>query len=151
LDPSNQRNPHNGKYIFPEPGIFASVTNEAWCAKYFATWEHVRAICLFRVFSASSTAIPLSGQEQRDLLIGNLNRTLNGEKNQAVQRKIQDIFANCLTELSVDFDMFTPTNIVPPPVIKSEAWRVLWELSELNFCFELLALDKQASKITKED
>jgi hypothetical protein len=28
LDPSNRSNPHNGKYIFPEPGIFAGVQNE---------------------------------------------------------------------------------------------------------------------------
>lgn len=151
LDSSNRKNPHDGKYIFPEPGIFAGVTNEVRRARYFATWEHAREICLFRAFGASSMAIPLSSQEWRDLLIGNLHATLNGEKNQVAQRKIQDVFANCLAELSIDFDTFAPIDVVPPPVIEAQARKVLWELSELNFRLELLALDKQASRIANDD
>lgn len=41
-----------------------------------------------------------------------------------------------------------PTDTTPPPVAPSEGQKVLWELSELNFRFELLALDKQASGVS---
>lgn len=145
VEPSNHLNPNNSKYVFPEPGIFTGVTNEVRRAKYFTIWNHIKAICLFRVFGASSTAVPLSPQDWRDLLIGNLNGTFKGETNRERQQKIRGIFANCLEELSMDFESFTPLEIAPQPLVQSEAQKVLWELSELNFRFELLALDKRAS------
>lgn len=151
LNPSDQPGPHDKKYIFPEPGLFTGVTNELRCARYFATWQNAKTICLFRVFGASSAAVPLSPQEWRDFLIGNLNGSFKGEANREAQRKIRAIFENCLAELSMDFDSFTPTNTVPPPVAPSEAQKVLWELSELNFRFELLALDKRASRVTDDN
>lgn len=151
LEPSNHSNPNNSKYVFPEPGIFTGVRNEVRCARYFTTWNHVKAICLFRAFAASSTAIPLTPQEWRDLLIGNLNGTFNGETNRERQQKIRGIFANCLAELSMDFESFTPIEITPQPLVQSEAQKVLWELSELNFRFELLALDKRASAVNSNE
>lgn len=149
VDP--QRNYCDGKYIFPEPGIFAGVTNEVRLARYFFSWHHAKAICLYRVFNTAEPATPLSGQDWRDLLIGNLNGSLKGERNREAQRKIREIFANCLAELSLNFETFTPTDTTPPPIVEFEAQKVLWELSELNFRFELMALDKRASTIASND
>lgn len=151
LDSSRRWSPHDGKYLFPEPGIFAGAGNDARRARYFSTWEHARDICLFRVSGASSPPIPLSPQDWRNFLIGNLVGTFKGKTNQVAQEKLRKIFANCLDELSMDFETFTPTNIDPPPVAEAEAQKVLWELSELNFRFELLALDKRAVKIVSDE
>lgn len=152
LDPSNRSNPHDGKYLFPEPGIFAGVTNESRRARYFATWQGTKAVLLFRAFNASSTAVPLSGQEWRDFLIGNLNGTFKGTRNLEAQQKFRNLFAGCLDELAIDFDNFLPpTNTIPPSVNPPEAQEVLWELSELNFRFELMSLDRRASKTTGDE
>lgn len=151
LDPSNRNNPHDGKYIFPEPGVLAGVMNEVRQARYFSTWKATKSILLFRVFNASSTAIPLSGQEWRDFLIGNLNGTFKGARNLEAQQKFRDLFSGCLDELDINFDNFMPpTNVAPSVIAPSEAQEVLWELSELNFRFELSSLDRRASKITNE-
>jgi hypothetical protein len=152
LDSSNRTNPHDGKYVFPEPGIFAGVQNELRRSRYFATWDSTKDVCIFRVFQGSSTAVPLSGQEWRDLLVGNLNGEFKGKKNQETQQKIRNLFADCLDELQVTFDQFMPpTDTTPLSVEPSEGQKVLWELSELNFRFELLALDKRASGTASED
>jgi hypothetical protein len=74
-----------------------------------------------------------------------------GEKHREAQQKFWNLFANCLDDLEVDFDHFLPpTDTAPPPVGLSDGQKILWELSELNFRFELLALDKWASGTTNE-
>lgn len=154
LDPSNRNNnhPHDGKYLFPEPGIFAGSSNEVRRSRYFATWASTRDVCIYRAFSASSNAIPLSGQEWRDFLVGNLNGTFKGSKNQESQRKFRELFANSLDELDINFDtLFPNTTAPPPPITASDAQKVLWELSELNFRFELQALDRRASASTSDE
>lgn len=56
---------------------------------------------------------------------------------------VNAISGNALDELQI--------NLSPPPydhfptIPVDEAQKILWELTELNFCFELLALDKHAS------
>lgn len=69
-----------------------------------------------------------------------------------MQKRFHNIFSGCLEELELDFDHFLPPTDTPlPPVVPSEAQVVLWELSELNFRFELSFLDKRASGITSRE
>ena len=65
------RSPNDNKYLFPYPGIFAT-SNEARRAQYFSMWMNTRQACIFRVFSSSSSALPLSIQEWKDFLIGDI-------------------------------------------------------------------------------
>lgn len=148
LDPSNRSNPHDGKYAFPEPGIFASVTSDLRRDRYFHTWKSTKSVLLYRIFSASSTAVPLSGQEWRDFLIGNFNGAFLGAKNLDAQQRFRSLFASCLDELSLDFENFLPLTTSPPSTTPEEGQKVLWELSELNFRSELSALDRRASGST---
>ena len=57
--------------------------------------------------------------------------------------KVKAIFADALNELQID--PFPPPSNHFPTVPVDEAQKILWELTEFNFCFELLALDKHAS------
>lgn len=151
LDSPDRVNPHDGKYLFPEPGILASGANTMRQSRYFETWKNTRVVCMFRAFQASSTAVPLSTQEWRDFLF-NLSGAFKGQKNQEKQQKLRDIFANCLDDMDLDFETFMPpAETSLPPIVPEEARKVLWELAELNFRFELLALDKRASGSAGDD
>ena len=69
MDP-RYRSPNDRKYMFPEPGIFISA-NDMRCARYFATWKSIEPVCIHHL-SSSTIAPPLSNQEWRDILIGNI-------------------------------------------------------------------------------
>jgi hypothetical protein len=133
---------YNTRYLFPEAAIFAS-TNETRRAKFFATWNAFRPACILRVFSAYSLVSPLSGQQWRDFLLDGLlehshEPTLVRQREQA-----KAIFADALDELQI-VPCPPPSNHFPTVPV-DEAQQVLWELTELNFRFELLALDRRAS------
>ena len=48
----------------------------------------------------------------------------------------------------LQIDLFPPPSNHCPTVPVDEAQKILWELTELNFRFELLALDKRASGLS---
>jgi hypothetical protein len=133
---------HNTWYLFPEAAIFAS-TNEARRAKFFATWNVFRPACILQILSAESLASPLSGQQWRDFLLDGL-LACSREPNLVRQRdEVKAILADALHELQIDF--CPPPSNHCPTVAVAEAQKTLWELTELNFRFELLSLDKRAS------
>jgi hypothetical protein len=133
---------YHTRYLFPEAAIFAS-TNEARRAKFFATWNVFRPACILRVFSVESLAAPLAGQQWRDFLLDGL-LSLSRESNMVRRREeVKAIFAGALDELQID--LHVPPSSHFPTVPVDEAQKILWELTELNFRFELLALDKRAS------
>ena len=133
------------RYLFPEAAIFAS-TNEARRAKFFATWNVFRPACILRVFSAESSASPLSGQQWRDFLLDGLLARSREPSLVRQREQVKAIFADALDELQID--LCPPTSNHCPTVPVDEAQKILWELTELNFRFELLALDNLASGVT---
>ena len=136
---------YNTRYLFPEAAIFAS-TNDVRRAKFFATWNVFRPACILRVFLAESSASPLSGQQWRDFLLDGL-LARSREPNLVRQREqVKAIFANALDELNIE--LCPPPSDYCPTVPVDEAQATLWELTELNFRFELLALDAHASGLS---
>jgi hypothetical protein len=85
----------------------------------------------------------LAGQQWRDFLLDGLT-SLSHESN-LVHRceEVKAIFAGTLDELQINLHVQPSSHFPTVPV--DEAQRILWELTELNFRFELLALDKRAS------
>jgi hypothetical protein len=136
------RTPRDRHYLFPEPGIFAN-TSDARRARFFATWNVVRPACIFRAFGSSSSATPLSNQQWRDFLLDGLISASQEPK--LVQRcdHAKAIFAEALEELQIN--LTSPASPDLPDISDRKAQETLWELSELNFRFEFLALDKRAS------
>jgi hypothetical protein len=133
---------YHTRYLFPEAAIFAS-TNEARRAKFFATWKVFQPACILRVFSAESLASPLSGQQWRDFLLDGLLARSHEPSLVRQREQVKAIFADALDELQID--LCPPPSDGCPTLPVDEAQKILWELTELNFRFELLALDKHAS------
>jgi hypothetical protein len=123
------------------------LTNEGRQAKYFASWD----ACIYRVYSPCSTAAPLSNQQWRDLLLGALSLGDNTALSRTLEQ-VTGIFANTLENLSIDLSSFsTNTTNHFPTVSVLETQNIVWELAELNFRFELLALDERASSHSRDE
>jgi hypothetical protein len=134
------RSVNNGKYVFPEPGIFIGA-NLVRRGKYFLTWRAIEPACIHRLLS--STAPPLSNQEWRDILIGSLEFKSSDSTCAKIQQHARHLLGLAINDL--DLNVTDPaTSPPPPPVSDAEAQAMLWRLSELNFRFELLALHKRA-------
>ena len=137
--------PNDRKYVFPEPGIFLGA-NEVRRAKYFLTWKAIEPACIHRLLS--STAPPLSSQEWRDILIGSLEFKSSDSTCAKAQEHARRLLGSAIDDLCLnDTDPAAPP---APPVSDVEAQQILWRLSELNFRFELLALNKRAGPAERD-
>jgi hypothetical protein len=149
VDP-RYRLPHDRKYLFPEPGIFATA-NEVRHATYFATWSAIEPACIYRLHLPRSSVTPLSNQEWHDVLIGDIKSKSPNAKSAQARENAQRLFGSGLEELDIQInDAPSPTN-AGPSLLDMEAQKILWKLTELNFCFELLGLDKHAANLSDRD
>lgn len=140
------RSPNDRKYVFPEPGIFLGA-NEVRRAKYFLTWQEIEPVCIHRLLS--STAPPLSSQEWRDILIGSLEFKSSDSACAKAQEHARRLLGSAIDDLCLN--VTDPAAPPPPPIADSEARAILWRLSELNFRFELLALNKRAGPADRDE
>lgn len=134
------RSPNDRKYVFPEPGIFLGA-NPVRRAKYLSTWQAIEPACIHRLLS--STAPPLLNQEWRDILVGSLEFKSSTSACAKAREQACRLLGSAIHDLG-DNIKDTSTTLPPPSIGDSEAQAMLWRLSELNFRFELLALDKRA-------
>ena len=133
------RSANDRKYVFPDPGIFLGA-NEVRRAKYLLTWQAIEPACIHRLLSP--TAPPLSNQEWRDILIGSLEFKSSDSACAKAREHACCLLGSAIDDLSLNTtDPVTPPS---PPVNDLEARAIIWRLSELNFRFELLALNKRA-------
>ena len=89
-----------------------------------------------------SSASPLSSQQWCNFLLYGL-LACSHEPNLVHQHdEVKAMLADSLQELQMDF--CPPPSNHCPTVPVDEAQKTLWELTELNFHFELLSLDKRA-------
>jgi hypothetical protein len=90
-------------------------------------------------------ATPISNQEWRDFLFDGLLSASYAEKLVHWHEQVKALFASTIEELQLSLDPPMSDHIPHfPSVPVADAQKILWELTELNFCFELLALDKRA-------
>lgn len=139
------RSPDDRKYVFPEPGIFLGA-NAVRRAKYLLTWKAIEPVCIHRLLS--STAPPLSNQEWRDILIGSLEFKSSESACAKARQHACRLLGSAFDDLCLNTT--DPATPLPPPVTDLEAQQILWRLSELNFRFELLALNKRAGPAAAE-
>jgi hypothetical protein len=147
VDP-RYRSPNDRKYLFPEPAIFATA-NEARRATYFTTWNAIEPVCIYRLYMSSSVT-PLSNQEWRDVLIGDIKSKTPNTKSAQARENARRLLGSALEELDIQINQAPSVNTTPS-LPDSEAQKVLWKLAELNFRFELLALDKRACQSNHDD
>jgi hypothetical protein len=145
---------------FPDPALFVGVQTEAKQANYFANWIIHRSSLLFRVSMPNSASKPINNQLWRTLLNippGGASNDADGQSAETKNAKrikiVMDVLSDCINgEDGVSINKDTDSRIswrgmeiipgnVPPTNITRE---ILWELCELNFRSELVALDQRA-------
>jgi hypothetical protein len=145
---------------FPDPALFVGVQTETKQALYFANWLIHRSALLFRTTMPNSTSKPIGNQLWRTLLNIPLGGASIGTDSQSAETKsvkrthiIKLILSNCINgedgvsinENSNNLIAWRGMEIIPgnaPPA--NIAREILWELCELNFRSELVALDHRA-------
>lgn len=165
-DPANivfETRPHDAGYVFPDPGLFVGTSNAERQAKYLFHWIKHRTEMIYRLTSAQSSARPISSQIWRDFLNFGADVSVGEANTKAAKRRQQivEIIGDSATADGVEVsttpipssgpswrDQQISAEVLPTEAITQE---ILWELSELNFRFELLALDQRASTVIDED
>jgi hypothetical protein len=161
-------------YAFPDPGLFFGVTTAEAQAKFFYNWLKYRPALIYRLAGHNSNAKPLSSQGWRTMLhlpipglevpphrhptssstlpkkpsAGRPEQTASAKRLEVIHSLLQD----CLNVDSVQVNE-TPTNglmwqeqRLSPGELPDQrvAQEILWELFELNFRLEFMALDSRA-------
>ncbi|RDB22517.1 hypothetical protein Hypma_010170 [Hypsizygus marmoreus] len=148
--------PSDAGYVFPDPGLVIGISDAEKLPKYIHNWLKYRGALLFRMSSQGSAARPISPQLWRMLLnYGGQVVIGDGRHHQRCQQ-IAEILASCIREQGLHLDSLAAgttswhgrqfeSDELPPQRIIQE---VVWELFELNFCFEFVGLDSRASEGT---
>jgi hypothetical protein len=150
-------------YVFPEPALLVSTQSSVRQDVYFRGWLKYQDVLLYRL-SSDFNAAPMPNTVWRKLLAFELD---NNQDKMTVSSS-KSTKASKLRDLAVDFlqDCLKAPGVVytelgggklywngqvvdnPSDLQREE---ILWELAELNFRFELLALDSRASSKIDND
>ncbi len=137
---SGKLNENDGRYAFPEPGIFCSGDNEPRRNKFLTVWEILRPVIINRMSSDLGSVRLLSNEQWHILLAGREGNssTKRGSARVSINELLSPDAADVGVELS-EIQSAKPREYSIP-----EARNVLWELSELSFRFDLIMLDRKA-------
>jgi hypothetical protein len=140
-------------YALPEPALFVTPADEKKRISFLLMWLKCRVAWLWRLESESQVA--LTTQMWRDALGMDYNRTSRGETSAGKRREqISKIMGDAVEKPGVSFSSLhgdepavwrgrkLANDVMPPTNVVQE---ILWELYELNFRFEFLALDRHLS------
>ncbi|RDB16026.1 hypothetical protein Hypma_003467 [Hypsizygus marmoreus] len=157
------RRPSDAGYVFPEPGLFVGVAIAEKTSNFIHNWLRNRAALIYRVSSESSSARPVTPQLWRTLLnyggivgVGGAGETTLNDKR---RREVEALLGNCIEEDGVQLSssgvaasMWREQELQPgvlPSLDITHA--ILWELFELNFRFEFIALDARMTTVVEQD
>jgi hypothetical protein len=145
----------NSGYALPDPGLFLGVTTTEKQARFFVNWLKYRSALLYRLV-AGSGAKPIGNQMWRTLLSLPLEQEVKSQPPSTKSASRRELIRTLLEEASKMADIelnSAPSNTVfwhehevhPERIPERRvAQEILWELHELNFRFEFLALDHYA-------
>lgn len=149
-DPSNFLRPDiyptGAGYLFPEPASFTSIQDPNRRTTFFRTWLKYRPVLLYRVVDPTASPEPQNNYFWRQLLSDREPNAQNSNSTRAstIQALVKQFLEGCqanaadvverLGEIAWDSKPFELLG-------DNEYEEILWELTELNFRFELLALD----------
>ncbi|KAK0207307.1 hypothetical protein IW262DRAFT_1469673 [Armillaria fumosa] len=157
------RVPEANGYIFPWPDIFVGVQDECKSLELIKAWLCLRPLLLAHVSCSSYSAQLIAHQSWHVIL--NLDHLMKaarsggdsssrGMPTKAARWREQatDFLQGCAGELRIDANFNVGVAVwrgVELEKLTNDHHReISWELAELNFRFELLALDAQAATTT---
>jgi hypothetical protein len=113
-------------------------------------WSAIEPACIYRLYMPCSSVTPLLNQEWCDILIGDINSQTPNAKSAQARENAQRLLGSALEELDIHINQ-APSLTTSPSLPDSEAQKILWKLTELNFRFELLGLDKRANTSNSDE
>ncbi|TFK60407.1 hypothetical protein BDN72DRAFT_779451, partial [Pluteus cervinus] len=140
----------NLSYIFPEPASLQAVEKADRLEAILHMWLRCRPVFIFRLTAANSDATPMSARSWKDFLsLDYLAPVETHSKSQTRIGKARDFLQSCIDQdgISIAPNTFTPSwrgrsfNELTTDHLKE----IIWEMNELNFRFEFMALDSHLS------
>ncbi|KAJ7576192.1 hypothetical protein C8J56DRAFT_401060 [Mycena floridula] len=140
-------NPTNARfgYLYPDPGMFLGTETGHKMFTMVESWLRYRAAFMLR---ASRGAEPIATKQWRTLLNLNNIRAAPGTPNGQLHELAVSMLNTVLDDLEFNLGSsngrleWSGSEIVDSSNLSTKiVQEVLWELAELNFCFELSSLD----------
>jgi hypothetical protein len=135
-----KQSPNDGRYAFPEPGLFCSGDNLVRQNQYLTVWDHLRPVIINRMSSDMGQIELLANQQWRTLL--GAHPSSDKTRSGASRLSLNDLLSRDAAEAGVDLSRIHEAPVKQYSI--SEAQTILWELSELGFRYELVMLDRRA-------
>lgn len=138
-------------YIFPEPALLISSPDDSKRQLSLHHYTMLYDALLYRLGNPSSSRRPLSSQQWRDVLYGKVHTQGRGKaagRSSIIEEVLGPALQACGMSGYHDFPA-DPSTI--PHITVNRAREILWELAESSFRFELLALDRRASGVSRPE
>ncbi|KAJ7441408.1 hypothetical protein B0H11DRAFT_2252155 [Mycena galericulata] len=140
-------------YMFPEPALLVASDDERRRQRSLHYYQLIHDALLYRLGDPNQPASVLTTQEWRDVLQGKV--APQGKEGSRAQRRtvtIARILGPAMRACGLDEIRDFPADEVNiPHTTVKRAKEILWMISEMNFRFELLALDSRASGLERPD
>ncbi|KAK6974919.1 hypothetical protein R3P38DRAFT_3130055 [Favolaschia claudopus] len=140
-------------YVLPEPALILSSDDESRRRLLLHHYCMLRDALMFRLTDRSVRPQPLTTQEWRDVLQGKLvKQGKHGSRAETRSFIVEDLLRPALQACGIDGlkDFPVAPNAVPTMNVHF-AKELVWELAEMSFRFEFLALDSRASQRKRPD
>ncbi|TFK60755.1 hypothetical protein BDN72DRAFT_779000 [Pluteus cervinus] len=152
-------------WLFPDVALFLRVTSDEKRYQYLLSWLRYRQDLIFRLTDPTFTVVPLRSQEWRDFLnFGDTQPTAREDgstsKGFARRKAMLEILGSCINVSGIQVadgssnaglmwngSPLTRDQVLSPRILR----QILMELNELNFRFELAALNRHHRSPEGED
>ncbi|TFK59406.1 hypothetical protein BDN72DRAFT_905871 [Pluteus cervinus] len=150
-------------YVFPEPASLVAVTNVGRRTSMFKTWLRFRPAFFYRLTNDNSNATPMPARVWKEFLTVNFLESNPNSNKKSTDTPVasrsaktlayaQDFYQSLLNEDGVCVTSssrpFLPSTWRGKPfdnLVNSDFQEILWEINELSFRFEFMALDSRLS------
>ncbi|KAJ7493287.1 hypothetical protein B0H11DRAFT_2005727 [Mycena galericulata] len=146
--PIHSRSAEDGKYMFPDIALFCTAASDDRKARYFTLWAYLRDALIYRVFGPTAGSHPSAGAPEPSRLDAEPQAMLSRRGKPKVTKTRQKllsldrILGPCFDHAGVSLDLSSqPIDMALPTTDQARAQ--LWEISELNFRLEFVALDRR--------
>ncbi|KAJ7025082.1 hypothetical protein C8F04DRAFT_1269563 [Mycena alexandri] len=140
-------------YVMPEPALLASPEDEVRRRTLYHHYRLLRDALIFRLAYGDQPHALLTTQQWRDILQGKVTKQgKTGTRAQARSASLEDLLRPAFNACGIDdLTGFPVWPDAVPPLHVNSAKELLWELAEINFRYEFLALDARASGLDRPD
>ncbi|KAJ7019189.1 hypothetical protein C8F04DRAFT_1276569 [Mycena alexandri] len=140
-------------YVMPEPALLASPEEAPRRHLLYHHYRLLRDALMFRLADREQRHPLLTTQQWRDTLQGKVTKQgKTGTRAQQRSANLEDLLRPAFNACGIDALTEFPVRAEAiPPLNVNSTKELLWELAEINFRYEFLALDARASRLNRPD